>query len=67
MRCGSTPAAHGRHLGVHGQYGGFDHALRIGGNATWGEFFGGLIDNLRVYNRALSGAGIEADRTTPVT
>ena len=28
-------------------------ALRIGGNAIWGEFFSGLIDEVRVYNRAL--------------
>ena len=28
--------------------------LRIGGNAIWGEWFNGLIDEVRVYNRALS-------------
>ena len=28
--------------------------LRIGGNAIWGEYFQGQIDELRVYNRALS-------------
>jgi glucose/arabinose dehydrogenase len=42
-------------------------ALRIGGNATWGEFFAGLIDNVRIYDRALSAAELDADRTTPVT
>ena len=41
-------------------------ALRIGGNATWGEWFGGLIDDLRVYNRALSQAEIQSDQATPV-
>ena len=27
--------------------------LRIGGNSIWGEYFSGLIDEVRVYNRAL--------------
>ena len=31
-------------------------ALRIGGNAVWGEWFRGLIDEVRVYNQALSQA-----------
>jgi len=35
--------------------------LRIGGNAIWPEFFAGLIDEVRVYNRALSAAEIGAD------
>ena len=25
--------------------------LRIGGNAVWGEYFNGLIDEVRIYNR----------------
>ena len=29
-------------------------ALKIGGNAIWGEWFHGLIDEVRVYNRALT-------------
>ena len=40
--------------------------LRIGGNGVWGEFFQGLIDEVRIYNRALSAAEITADMTTPV-
>jgi hypothetical protein len=41
--------------------------LRIGGNNAWaGEFFAGLIDDVRIYNRALSGAEIGADMNTPV-
>jgi hypothetical protein len=41
--------------------------LRIGGNAIWNnEFFAGLIDELRVYNRALSAAEIQTDMNTPV-
>ena len=27
--------------------------LKIGGNAIWGEYFNGLIDEVRIYNRAL--------------
>ncbi len=40
--------------------------LRIGGNSTWGEYFQGTIDEVRVYNRALSGAEIVTDRDTPL-
>jgi hypothetical protein len=41
--------------------------LSIGGNASWGEWFSGLIDELRVYNRALPAGEIATDMTTPVT
>jgi concanavalin A-like lectin/glucanase superfamily protein/galactose oxidase-like protein/Big-like domain-containing protein len=40
--------------------------LRIGGNAIWGEYFSGAIDEVRVYNRALTAAEIQADMITPV-
>jgi hypothetical protein len=40
--------------------------LRIGGNSVWGEYFAGLIDNVRVYNRALSVAEITTDMNTRV-
>jgi hypothetical protein len=40
--------------------------LRIGGNAIWGEYFDGLIDEVRIYNRALTPAEIQADMNTPV-
>jgi hypothetical protein len=40
--------------------------LRIGGNAVWTEFFAGLIDEVRVYNRALSAAEIQADMNAAV-
>ena len=33
-------------------------ALRIGGNALWGEYFSGRIDEVRIYNRALTGPEI---------
>ena len=40
--------------------------LRIGGNSVWGEFFQGIIDEVRIYNRALTQAEIQADMNTPV-
>ena len=40
--------------------------LRIGGNNVSGEFFRGIIDEVRVYNRALSAADITADMATAV-
>jgi len=40
--------------------------LRIGGNSVWGEYFSGLIDEVRVYNRALSQTEIQNDRNAPV-
>lgn len=41
--------------------------LKLGGNAIWGEFFGGRLDDVRVYNRALTAPQIQADMATPVT
>jgi hypothetical protein len=41
-------------------------ALRIGGNAVWGEYFGGLIDEVRIYNRALSPQEIQTDMNTAI-
>ena len=41
--------------------------LRIGGNGVWPEWFSGLIDDVRVYNRALSAAEVVADRDRAVT
>ena len=40
--------------------------LKMGGNAVWGEWFSGLIDEVRIYNRALSAAEIQTDLATPV-
>ena len=40
--------------------------LRVGGNAVWGEYFAGVIDEVRIYNRALSPTEVQADMTTPV-
>ena len=38
-----------------------DGKLRIGGNSVWGEHFTGQIDEVRIYNRALTQAEISAD------
>jgi hypothetical protein len=40
--------------------------LRIGGNSKWGEYFAGKIDEIRIYNRALSSAEIQTDMNTPI-
>ena len=40
--------------------------MQIGGDSFYGQFFAGLIDNVRVYNVALSAAQIQSDQTTPV-
>ncbi len=41
-------------------------ALRIGGNDVWGEYFDGLIDEVRIYTRALSQAEVARDMKTPI-
>ena len=41
-------------------------ALYIGGNATWGEYFNGRIDNVRLYNRALNIIEVETNQATPI-
>jgi hypothetical protein len=40
--------------------------LRIGGNNIWAEWFSGVIDEVRVYNRALTAIEIQTDMTTAV-
>ena len=40
--------------------------LRFGANAIWGEWFSGALDDIRVYNRALTGGEIVTDMSTPV-
>jgi glucose/arabinose dehydrogenase/PKD repeat protein len=41
--------------------------LRFGGNGVWSEWFAGRLDEIRVYNRALTQAELQADMSTPVT
>ena len=40
--------------------------LRLGGTAVWGEFFLGRMDEVRIYNRSLSAAEVQADMAAPV-
>jgi hypothetical protein len=40
--------------------------LHLGGNAVWGERFAGLLDDVRIYNRALTGTQIQTDMNTAV-
>jgi hydrogenase maturation factor HypE len=40
--------------------------LRIGGNSVWGEFFKGYLDEVRVYNRALTTSEIQGDMNKAV-
>ena len=40
--------------------------LQIGGNKVWPEWFKGQIDDVRVYNRALSATELQTDMNTPV-
>jgi hypothetical protein len=41
--------------------------LQIGGDTFYGQYFLGRIDEIRVYNRALSAAQIQTDMNTPIT
>ena len=41
--------------------------LKIGGNSIWGEWFNGLIDEVRVYNRALTAAQVQADMNQSIS
>ena len=41
--------------------------LQIGGDTFYGQYFAGLIDEVRIYNQALSVAEIQSDMNTPVT
>jgi len=41
--------------------------LHIGGDSVWGEHFQGLIDEVRIYNRALSATEIQSDMNTPIS
>ena len=43
-----------------------NNPLRIGGNSLWGEFFAGQVDDVRIYNRALTAAEITADMNSSV-
>jgi beta-glucanase (GH16 family) len=40
--------------------------LRIGGDAPWGQYVSGLIDEVRVYNRARTASEIQSDMNAAV-
>jgi hypothetical protein len=40
--------------------------LRLGGNSVWSEWFAGVIDEVRVYSRALTQAQVQTDMNTPI-
>ena len=40
--------------------------LRLGGNSIWGEYFAGVLDEVRIYNRALTVSEIQADMNVAV-
>jgi hypothetical protein len=42
------------------------HPLWIGGNRPYGEYFHGTIDEVRVYDRALSPSGVAAEMSVPI-
>ena len=41
--------------------------LRFGGNGVWSEWFAGRLDEIRIYDRALTQAELQSDMTKPVT
>jgi PKD repeat protein len=43
------------------------YPLQIGGDALYGQYFHGVIDEVRVYSRALSQTEIQQDMTTPIS
>ncbi len=43
-----------------------DGALRIGGNSVWREWFAGVIDDVRIYNRPLTATDIQTDMTLAI-
>jgi hypothetical protein len=42
-------------------------ALHIGGNSLWGEFFKGYIDEVRIYNRALTVTEVNYNLQTAIS
>ena len=41
--------------------------LQIGGDSLYGQYFAGVIDDIRIYNTALTATPIQTDMTTPIT
>ena len=65
--CGSTwTGCRSGTRALTGSIGVTANPLRIGGNLSWGEYFAGLIDDVRVFNRALTPAELTTIMNTPV-
>jgi len=43
------------------------NALQIGGDSIYGQYFPGTIDEIRIYNRALSATEIQSDMNIAIT
>jgi hypothetical protein len=43
-----------------------NNPLQIGGDSLYGHYFQGTIDEVRVYDTALTAAQIQADMNTPI-
>ena len=54
-------------LAVSGAMAASTGVLHLGGNSVWGEWFNGLIDEVRIYDRALSGSEVQQDMATAVS
>ena len=52
--------------GITGAILGSNSQLQIGGDSVFGQFFAGLIDEVRIYNVALSATQVQADMLIPV-
>ena len=65
--CGSTSTAPRSRAGAtSGAIQTTTSPLWIGGNNPYGEYFQGLIDEVRVYNRSLTQPDIQADMNAPL-
>ena len=59
----------GRLAGTHAQTGPLvtsSQPLHFGGNAVWPEWFAGRLDEIRIYDRALTPAQLQTDMTKAV-
>ena len=50
-----------------GSIGTSTNPLQIGGDSLYGQYFAGMIDEVRIYNTALTATQIQADQATPVS
>src|SRR4029077_10050234 len=65
-----VPTVNGRQVAskpVTGSIKTSDNPLHVGGNPIWGEYFAGLIDDVRVYSRALTSSEVQSDMASAVS